>query len=203
MEKDKCHCPKQTTRRIVCYWPLFFSTIGVPVSLLLRMWAGWAEHINLSERQPPSDWCHPRLNGSVGQAGGQQKRGKSSIELLWHKRVLTKVWDKLWQPVVLVMLHLSTYTLQPYSPTPKLITSGQAFLFIVSGGKYYWISFCQLAVRAYFCAGELAERSNAAVLKTVDCNRSGGSNPSLSAENNYKTRQKPANSTFAGFFVLV
>ncbi len=29
--------------------------------------------------------------------------------------------------------------------------------------------------------GELAEWSNAAVLKTVDCNRSGGSNPSLSA----------------------
>ena len=29
---------------------------------------------------------------------------------------------------------------------------------------------------------ELAERSNAAVLKTVDCNRSGGSNPSLSAK---------------------
>ena len=29
--------------------------------------------------------------------------------------------------------------------------------------------------------GEVAERSNAAVLKTVDCNRSGGSNPSLSA----------------------
>ncbi len=28
---------------------------------------------------------------------------------------------------------------------------------------------------------EMAERSNAAVLKTVDCNRSGGSNPSLSA----------------------
>ena len=34
---------------------------------------------------------------------------------------------------------------------------------------------------AYICAGEMAERSNAAVLKTVDCNRSGGSNPSLSA----------------------
>ena len=33
----------------------------------------------------------------------------------------------------------------------------------------------------YFCAGEMAERSNAAVLKTVDCHRSGGSNPSLSA----------------------
>ena len=28
----------------------------------------------------------------------------------------------------------------------------------------------------------MAERSNAAVLKTVDCHRSGGSNPSLSAE---------------------
>ena len=33
----------------------------------------------------------------------------------------------------------------------------------------------------YFCAGGLAERSIAAVLKTVDCYRSGGSNPSLSA----------------------
>ena len=31
-------------------------------------------------------------------------------------------------------------------------------------------------------SGEMAERSNAAVLKTVDCNRSGGSNPSFSAE---------------------
>ena len=33
----------------------------------------------------------------------------------------------------------------------------------------------------YFCRGELAEWSIAAVLKTVDCYRSGGSNPSLSA----------------------
>ena len=33
-----------------------------------------------------------------------------------------------------------------------------------------------------FAPGEMAERSNAAVLKTVDCQRSGGSNPSLSAE---------------------
>ena len=30
--------------------------------------------------------------------------------------------------------------------------------------------------------GEMAERSNAAVLKTVDCHRSGGSNPSFSAQ---------------------
>jgi hypothetical protein len=33
----------------------------------------------------------------------------------------------------------------------------------------------------YLCAGEMAERSNAAVLKTVEGNTSGGSNPSLSA----------------------
>lgn len=35
----------------------------------------------------------------------------------------------------------------------------------------------------YFCGGGMAERSIAAVLKTVDCNRSGGSNPSSSARN--------------------
>jgi hypothetical protein len=35
---------------------------------------------------------------------------------------------------------------------------------------------------AYFAPGEMAEWSNAAVLKTVDCYRSGGSNPSLSAK---------------------
>ena len=32
--------------------------------------------------------------------------------------------------------------------------------------------------------GEMAERSNAAVLKTVVCNRTGGSNPSFSAKGN-------------------
>ena len=35
-----------------------------------------------------------------------------------------------------------------------------------------------------FDYGEMAEWSNAAVLKTVDLNGSGGSNPSLSAEKN-------------------
>ena len=35
-------------------------------------------------------------------------------------------------------------------------------------------------------SGEMAEWSNAAVLKTVDCNRSGGSNPSFSAKENRK-----------------
>ena len=39
--------------------------------------------------------------------------------------------------------------------------------------------------KCYFCAlknGEMAERSNAAVLKTVEGHTSGGSNPSLSAK---------------------
>ena len=40
----------------------------------------------------------------------------------------------------------------------------------------------------YFRAGEMAERSNAAVLKTVDCYRSGGSNPSLSARQDQNPR---------------
>ena len=34
----------------------------------------------------------------------------------------------------------------------------------------------------YFAPGEMAEWSIATVLKTVDCYRSGGSNPSLSAQ---------------------
>ena len=38
--------------------------------------------------------------------------------------------------------------------------------------------------------GEMAERSNAAVLKTVDCNRSGGSNPSFSAESVFQKKHK-------------
>ena len=39
--------------------------------------------------------------------------------------------------------------------------------------------------------GEMAERSNAAVLKTVDCNRSGGSNPSFSASFLTRNKLKP------------
>ena len=42
----------------------------------------------------------------------------------------------------------------------------------------------------------MAERSNAAVLKTVDCHRSGGSNPSLSAT----LLKKPVDQIFTGFF---
>src|SRR5690554_4131950 len=55
------------------------------------------------------------------------------------------------------------------------------------------------ASEAAICAdsefiGEMAEWSIAAVLKTVDCNRSGGSNPSFSAKKN-------RNVSF-GFFVF-
>lgn len=42
----------------------------------------------------------------------------------------------------------------------------------------------------------MAERSNAAVLKTVDCNRSGGSNPSLSADNSLKRCTNKGSSVF-------
>ena len=45
------------------------------------------------------------------------------------------------------------------------------------------ISFGMKTFKTYFCAGEMAERSNAAVLKTVEVKASGGSNPSLSAVN--------------------
>jgi hypothetical protein len=34
----------------------------------------------------------------------------------------------------------------------------------------------------YFCSGEMAERSNAVVLKTIVLQGTGGSNPSFSAE---------------------
>ena len=44
--------------------------------------------------------------------------------------------------------------------------------------------------------GELAEWSNAAVLKTVDLNGSGGSNPSLSANERKKWRQVYLNAIF-------
>ena len=45
-------------------------------------------------------------------------------------------------------------------------------------------SFSIFAAAIYGVTGEMAEWSNAAVLKTVDCNRSGGSNPSFSAKGN-------------------
>ena len=53
--------------------------------------------------------------------------------------------------------------------------------------------------------GEMAEWSNAAVLKTVDLNGSGGSNPSLSAERAGQkwsaNGQKATNQRFVAFFI--
>jgi hypothetical protein len=46
----------------------------------------------------------------------------------------------------------------------------------------YPSSTLENTIHFYFCSGELAEWSNAAVLKTVDLCGSGGSNPSLSAK---------------------
>ena len=47
-------------------------------------------------------------------------------------------------------------------------------------------------------SGELAERSNAAVLKTVDPKGSGGSNPSLSAIH----EKAPERGFFYGWFIM-
>ncbi len=44
-----------------------------------------------------------------------------------------------------------------------------------------------------FVLGEVAEWSIAAVLKTVEGQTSGGSNPSLSADHNIKVQQNPVN----------
>ncbi len=53
-----------------------------------------------------------------------------------------------------------------------------SFLLIKQGRKV----FLQSTKTLYFCCGEMAEWSIAAVLKTVGCNSPGGSNPSLSAK---------------------
>ncbi len=49
------------------------------------------------------------------------------------------------------------------------------------------LEFADLNWIRTFADGKLAEWSNAAVLKTVDCHRSGGSNPSLSASKRKKS----------------
>ena len=51
--------------------------------------------------------------------------------------------------------------------------------------------------------GEVAEWSNAAVLKTVDCYRSGGSNPSLSASKVSNFEQNPENQRIFRIFCFL
>ena len=70
---------------------------------------------------------------------------------------------------------------------------------------FVFLIFCSIFATAI---GEMAEWSNAAVLKTVDCHRSGGSNPSLSAtnaENQQIAKQTPSfapKNVKSGVFVL-
>ena len=59
-----------------------------------------------------------------------------------------------------------------------------------------------MPTRPYFAPGEMAERSNAAVLKTVEVKASGGSNPSLSADNMINIIQKPVKRNVYGLFDL-
>ena len=47
--------------------------------------------------------------------------------------------------------------------------------------EYFTVNVFEIVQIVTFAPGEVAEWSIAAVLKTVDCNRSGGSNPSFSA----------------------
>lgn len=54
--------------------------------------------------------------------------------------------------------------------------------------QLYKMNFADCGHTPNFAPGEMAEWSNAAVLKTVDCNRSGGSNPSLSAGSFHKAQ---------------
>ena len=51
---------------------------------------------------------------------------------------------------------------------------------------------CKSTKKKYFCRGELAEWSIAAVLKTVEPRGSGGSNPSLSARTIKKLAERLA-----------
>ena len=65
-------------------------------------------------------------------------------------------------------------------PQAFFITAYQLSVFLQ---KKIW----KIKLLAYFCSGEMAEWSIASVLKTEDCHRSGGSNPSLSAESDIKS----------------
>ncbi|MFM2300249.1 MAG: hypothetical protein RIR98_1857 [Bacteroidota bacterium] len=71
-------------------------------------------------------------------------------------------------------------------------------------GRYEWKrSTAATGWQVCTLIGEMAERSNAAVLKTVDCYRSGGSNPSLSAGRQYQTVPKRVNPSVCTFFFVL
>ena len=56
--------------------------------------------------------------------------------------------------------------------------------------------------RCTFAAGEMAEWSNAVVLKTIVPRGTGGSNPSFSAKKNNISKEKPASRLLAGFLLF-
>ena len=58
-------------------------------------------------------------------------------------------------------------------------------------------------MQGYFCAGEIAERSNAAVLKTVDPKDPGVRIPLSPLEAIFKEVQSPQIVDFRAFFILL
>ena len=62
------------------------------------------------------------------------------------------------------------------------------------------IKVCRFKWDLYFCRGELAEWSIAAVLKTVDLSKGPRVRIPHSPPNGIKTNEKPANRKIAGFF---
>ena len=63
--------------------------------------------------------------------------------------------------------------------------------------------FCWFSCQGYFCAGEMAERSNAAVLKTVDPKGPGVRIPLSPLEAIFKEVQSPQIVDFRALFILL
>ena len=87
------------------------------------------------------------------------------------------------------------YSFQPCKYTKKKLIVVIEFSFLNENKLFFAMSdilriFAKpnrkhiILVTSCFAKGKMAERSNAAVLKTVDLRGSGGSNPSLSAKQN-------------------
>ena len=103
------------------------------------------------------------------------------------------------------------YSFQPCKYTKKKLIVVIEFSFLNENKLFFAMSdilriFAKpnrkhiILVTSCFAKGKMAERSNAAVLKTVDLRGSGGSNPSLSAK---ETPQNSIPNCFAAFFVVL
>ncbi len=70
--------------------------------------------------------------------------------------------------------------------------------------RCFWpADLAESKIRRIFAAGEMAEWSIAAVLKTVEPQGSGGSNPSLSAVLKKSNARNPEIIGFSGFFIFL